>query len=217
MKKWHLFFLILLTTIVQVAAQNEPAYPLPPDVKILDSQMMRGPESFTRLAAQSHSTNQKQLDSMRAEVGVERGLTARRGNAPGAYIPMVDQGPSSNKSNSFSDTTTFLNMDSRQAPYYVISIQNTGARIIKSVEWEYAYQYFPTNKIDGSALLQGSKSWQKNKTKIKVMPQQIVQLNGRYPDVPKSRPSGGSTIATRGREVKITRIVYSTGPDWRAK
>lgn len=134
MKKWHLFFLILFTTIVQVAAQNEPAYPLPPDVKILDSQMMRGPESFARLAAQSHSTNQKQLDSMRAEVGVERGLTARRGNTPGAYIPMVDQGPSSNKSNSFSDTTAFLDMDSRQVPYYVISIQNTGARIIKSVE-----------------------------------------------------------------------------------
>lgn len=90
-----------------------------------------------------------------------------------------------------------------------IVIQNVGTREIKAIEWKYPYRYDSRNKTKAG----GNKlRWHKYKVMATIPPQEIVPLSAQ-----NHRANGTSKRIDQLDAMQITRIIYTSGPDWKVK
>lgn len=200
----HLLFLGMLTT--RAVAQDETYPLLPPDVKIHGIIQVSGNQEETRLWKNNMQTN---TSAMRPEYG------GMRGKAAGAEIPMASSRSRPSAGPNYSAAI-------RQA----ILIQNVGSRIIKAIEWEYPYLYRPEVDAYLSDTKRSAIRWMKHKNRIRIPPQEVAQLMvksavEKLSDLDQEVISGtgkrSASFVCRLAAMRITRVVYDSGPDWSVK
>lgn len=239
-------FLALITFIVLMAtmmAQSETTSGChPPGIKIHG--VFPVPRQPSKAGARGtaplqNSSLQKNMDLMKAEMGVVGGTEQSRG----AIVPpagSVFPQPSTvlNKqtievsepyrAGSDSDLPAQRmkvmgygdNPESRkrretmieaQGLHLGILVENVGSREIKAIEWQYPYRNCHTGDAGSSTSTGSEMNWRKMVSKVNIKPQEAAFL---LPDEFAPRIVGKRQDHLG--DIQITRVVYKKGPDWKA-
>lgn len=108
-----------------------------------------------------------------------------------------------------------------------VVIKNMGCKTIKTIEWEFPYVYHPATYGLVSDGENNKILWQKQRGKKKIHPLQIASMRYsaprermqiyNYTALPHMLYYRPEHIIYRPRAFRITRIIYTSGPEWTAK
>jgi hypothetical protein len=209
MKLWIAAFFLLLSSGTVAGENGGRSYPTPPDVNILGSGFMSW--QITELVPtmnESPGTMQPEGNIlMRAEYGVEPGGNSGPRTERGrfrSYISELTLGGG--------NTYPELNRQTRNETRHTLAVENAGNRTIKTIEWEYAWIDNPPRGTAISDLLNRA-SWQKTRSNITIQPGVKMYLRGEICPLPRKGKS--KVQATFASGVRITRVIYATGEEWR--
>jgi len=211
---WIAFILLFSTAFGLGDAQAEPNFAMPPDVRIIRCDWVRD------AANQPFPQGQ-----------ISRGNLPPTGNEPYRAEYGVDRRTGSALPNSTQSQIDFRSHGYRLA----LSLENTGTRTIKTVEWELGYiRRGGSNPATGPLSLKEAK-WKKIRSKVRIRPSAIASV--RTADLPPNDRSEYESYVlparVGGRQqngglftrpsiflacswIRLCRIVYTEGPDWRA-
>jgi len=192
------YFAFLLLFLDYLPSEPQSNYPLPPNIKIVDIDIISGVRKEFDISG-TGGTRPTGNAPMRAEHGVD----------PRTGIPPSIEGNSRAVFDSREQATLL--------PQLEMIVANYGTRTIKAIEWQYAY----VGQFDNSALLQPPSldraSWMTIRSKAKLRPKTIGRLSA---DLARVRRQGErppvKTLLIRIGGYRITRVVYTSGPDWQA-
>lgn len=196
--------LCLPSAITLAVEQGGASQPLPPEVRIVSFQISTGPALRNSVWHDSRIPTTGDVVPtgnvpFRAEYGVEPGtglspvFESRRSRIPGYGDDSVER-------------ETQLT-EARLTP------ENAGPRTIQAVEWEYAWLK-QRNQLALPSDLKNAK-WKRVKSKVRIQPGEIVQL--KFETLTTERePGGGVFVFGTPLGVRIARVRFTAGPDWRA-
>lgn len=210
MKFWIAVSLLMLSAGAAVGESGRSNYPAPPDVNIV-SFIPWGQWQSTVWAPADRSAGNPLT---RAEYGISGGQ-GYVGSAVSNARPLTErdlyEGNASVLARGGGRNYAELEPHKLIQRQPILVVENTGNRTIKSIEWEYAWIDNPPKGVGMSYLLSQA-SWKKARSKTTIRPGVSMHLRGENPPHPKK----SQTRAFLAHGVRITRVVYTTGQEWRA-
>jgi hypothetical protein len=192
---------ILVVSSFLIQQPQPTVYPAPQDVRIVRFELLR-PGEFT--GNQIPNSDAQGIPTGNLPMRAEYGFEPRGRNEPPTESP-----PQSEEIRG--GGTRYPQYDSRTwGPQCRVWIQNTGARTIKRIEWEYAILRLPSRQFPGLAAALQNADWVRMRNGKRIAPGRIefieCSIEGKR----------GQQLVLSARGVRLIRVDYTNGPSWHA-